>query len=336
MSKPKFSKSDVAREYVRRFPKSSKRAIARMLVRDYPSVWLTLNAADLTVRYVTGSLGQRSAQAASHKELFHKGHKGLPELPEGITSFVDWKPVVVPGETKTLILPDVHIPYHDKAALLTAIEYGVARNPTHILLNGDWMDFFSVSFWEKDPRKRDLKREIDMGRDMLSYLRCRFPDAQIIFKIGNHEERWERYLSVKAPELLGVEDFEIRNVLRLEKMGVDLVSDMRPLKFGELFVVHGHEFKWGITNPVNPARGFFMRAQDHCLGSHLHRTSSHSEKKMDGEVISTWSTGCLCDLHPDYQPINKWNHGFAYLEVDKRGMFQLDNRKVIDGEVYRD
>jgi predicted phosphodiesterase len=334
----RFNKSDVAREYVTKFPKTSKAALARMLLRDHPTLWNSIEHARGAVNTVTGTNGGRHRLKTAHKELFRPGTEGngMPELPEGITSFRDWAPVPIKGETRTLILADLHIPYHVKSCVELAIQYGKDRNPTHIIINGDGSDFFSVSFWEKDPRKRNLKNEIDMVRQFLDFLRVTFPEAEIIFKVGNHEERWERYLAVKAPELLGVEDFELQKIFRLRKNRIKLIEDMRPIKLGQLYIVHGHEFKWGITNPVNPARGFYLRAQEHCLGSHLHRTSSHSETSLSGEVTSTWSTGCLCDLHPDYSPINKWNHGFAYVETDTKGLFNVDNRKIIDGAIYKD
>ena len=50
--------------------------------------------------------------------------------------------------------------------------------------------------------------------------------------------------------------------------------------------------------------------------------------------MSTWSTGCLCDLHPDYRPLNNWNHGFAIVEVAKDGTFQVQNKTVINGTIY--
>lgn len=52
------------------------------------------------------------------------------------------------------------------------------------------------------------------------------------------------------------------------------------------------------------------------------------------QVTGTWSTGCLCDLHPDYAPLNKWNHGFAFVEVFNGGKFEVQNLFISDGKVY--
>lgn len=333
-----FSKADITREYVEKFKLASKAAIARIMFRDHPLIWSTVAAARSSVNFVTGTMGNKSRKTEHRTDLHRPGRtgNGFPNIPRGLTHFREWAPFDILEARRTLILPDAHIPYHDKRAIDTAIAYGVHRNSNLIIINGDWSDFFSLSFWEKDPRKRKLKNEIDIIRQSLRHVRGKFRKARIVYKIGNHEERWERYLALKAPELLGVEDFELTKILWLDDLGIEVVTDKRPIQLGKLFVIHGHEFKFGITSPVNPARGFYMRAKETCIGSHLHQTSSHSEKSLSGEIISTWSTGCLCDLHPDYSPLNKWNLGFAYVETAGGGQFQMDNRKIIGGRTYRD
>jgi predicted phosphodiesterase len=233
-----------------------------------------------------------------------------------------------------LVLADIHLPYHDRDALLLALKYGLDRKADTILLNGDTADFFAVSHWERDPRKRDLPGEIAAVRTFLEALREGFPKARIIFKLGNHEERWERYLFAKAPEVVGLDIFELGKILEFDDLGIEEVRDMRPIRLGKLNVIHGHEYRFALSNPVNPARGFYLRAKTHVLGAHLHQSSQHTEKSLEGLVIGTWSTGCLCGLHPDYRPLNNWSHGFAFVEVVKDGGFHVANPRIIGGNIY--
>jgi len=258
----------------------------------------------------------------------------MDELPPALTHFSDWRAVPIEGPHRVLVLSDIHVPFHDLAAIKLAIEYGIKRDATMVLLNGDIVDFYAVSQWEKDPRRRDFPGEVRAGRQFLKALRSAFPDARIIFKEGNHEERYERYLRMKAPELIGLPDFEWGSVYGLDEWGIERVGEKRPIRLGKLHVIHGHEYRFAISNPVNPARGFFLRAKTHVLGGHLHQTSQHSEKDLTGNVVSAWSVGCLCDLHPDFRPLNGWCHGFAYIEVDKNGAFRVENLRVIDGKVW--
>jgi hypothetical protein len=49
--------------------------------------------------------------------------------------------------------------------------------------------------------------------------------------------------------------------------------------------------------------------------------------------MSCWSVGGLCNLRPKYMPLNKWNHGFATIEIHTDGMWSVENKKIISGRV---
>jgi predicted phosphodiesterase len=331
-------KKQIVTGLLRRFPEAGSLTLARIAYRENPLVWPRLEAARSAFRLLRGASGNgHRAENNGGKEFYREPRKsGDPfgAIPEGKTHFEDWKAYVLAGPLNALIIADLHIPYHKKTPLVAALKEGQRRKVDTVVLNGDVADFFSVSFWEKDPRERDLANEIKTVRDFLKTLRGMFPKARIVFEEGNHEERWERYLKVKAPELLGVPEFQIESVFQLDNVGIEYVGEKRPLKLGKLNVLHGHAFRFAIAGPVNPARGFFLKAKTHCIGSHLHHSSQHSEKNLEGEVISTWSTGCLCETATDYSPINNWNHGCAFVETDKAGAFQVDNKRIFHGKVY--
>lgn len=306
-----------------------------MAYRDHGALFASPDAARTATRTARGNQGNRSRQRATHPRPNGTCHDTFEALPNPKTHFAGgWGAVQFDGPMRALILADSHIPYHDQTALDAALEYGLEHSADFILLNGDIADCFSVSFWENDPRQRCFPVERDAVRSFLRALRSRFPKARIVYKLGNHEERYIRYMMRKAPELLGLAEFEFQNVFGLPELKIQFVDGMRPIRLGKLNVIHGHEYRFAISNPVNPARGFFLRAKTHCLGGHLHQSSQHSEKNLEQKVVSTWSTGCLCDLHPDYRPLNGWNHGFAFVEVARDGVFNVANLKVIEGKVY--
>jgi hypothetical protein len=174
--------------------------------------------------------------------------------------------------------------------------------------------------------------ELQMGRDFLKMLKEMF-NCPIYYKIGNHEKRYEDYLMIKAPELLGIDDFKLEQLLRFREFGVTLVKDKQMAMAGKLPILHGHEWYGGFAPPVNPARGLFMKAKESALVGHHHRTSEHTEKTLGGHVITTWSTGCLCGLEPEYAPYNGYNSGFAFVEVAKNGHYNVKNIRIIDGNI---
>lgn len=332
MVKPKINKTEIAAEICREFPDAATLTLARMLYKRSPELFNSVEHARSMIRGARGSNGQyHRACGLTRKDVERKLKAGDPfaKLPEPLRHFEHWAVQTLPP-ARTALLSDLHIPFHDEAAVKAALHHVRRWKAERIILNGDLADFFSCSFWEKDPRKRDLAVEVGMVREFLAVLRGAMPRCEIIYKVGNHEERWERYLSVKAPELLGMAEFRLYKVLHMDRHGVRVIGDRQPVRIGKhLHVVHGHEFARDTFGaPVNAARGLYLRGKINAVCGHWHHTSAHAEKGMDGRVVSTWSTGCLCDLHPDYAPLNKWNHGFATVEFD-RDAFNLQNHKIL-------
>jgi predicted phosphodiesterase len=245
-----------------------------------------------------------------------------------------WQHVEFSGAHTVLGIYDAHIPYHDEAVLKLIIQAGQRAECDMVLLGGDFADCFALSKWEPDPRHRDFPAEIRAVKDGLKMVRNAFPKARIVWQLGNHEDRFERYMQHKCPELLGVDQFTYSEIYHTEEYGVELVGEKRPILLGKLHLIHGHEYSFPISNPVNPARGLFLRAKTHAVCGHFHQTSQHSEKRLDDKVVSCWSIGCACQLHPRYRPMNNWNHGFAIFRTDKTGAFDVESRKIIDGKVY--
>jgi predicted phosphodiesterase len=328
-----------ANQYLRgliaKHQKSSHRQIARVAYKTHPELWTNVDACQTMVRYLRGAQGGRSRKYATHTDREnYKPTSGVLPLPKPLTHFNKWVAVCFDGPLRALVLSDIHLPYHDGTALEIALERGEQDKVNFILLNGDTFDFYGISRWEKDPRKRDFPGEIQIGKDFLAHLRSRFPKAKIVFKWGNHDERWDIHFKQKAPELLGIPEFELETIFQFDRLKIQSVKEMRPIKLGELHLIHGHEYRFPIANPVNAARGFFLRTGLSCIGGHLHQTSQHSQKRMDDHVVTCWSTGCLCDLHPDYAPLNQWNHGFARVDIDKNGAYDVRNLRIIHGKAY--
>jgi len=245
----------------------------------------------------------------------------------------DRNPISFTGSAKVLILADAHIPYHNVEALEVAIKEGKRRGVNVVLLNGDFADCYSQSAHENDPKKRDTLEEVSKTKQGLEYIQAQFPKARIVYKMGNHELWWDRYLWRKAPELCGLPTTTFEAQVRPEKSRIEFVDHLRAIKIGSLLVLHGHEYRFAISNPVNPARGLFLRTKTTSLCSHFHQRSEHSERDGNGKLITTWSTGCLCDLSPDYASRNNWSHGFAVVDLFD-GEFDVHNLKILNGKVY--
>lgn len=330
-----INRSEVAADYVRRFPKAGSLTLARLAYKENPSLWVNVEAARQSVRYVRGAFGATKRKYATVPRELRANGNAFENLPAPIKSFdEEWGAVQLQGPAKCLVLCDLHIPFYDKTAVVEALKYGVDRSADTVILLGDIGDFFAESFWEKDPRKRDFPGELKAVKAFLGVMRERFSKARLIYKLGNHEDRHLRYMRVKAPELLGVPEFEFDSILDLANFGITSVGDNRPIRLGKLNMIHGHEYKFAISNPVNPARGLYLRGKSHGVCGHFHQSSNHTETTIEGKVISTWSIGALCDMHPEYRPLNNWSQGFAFVEVDADGAFHVQNLRIVNGQVY--
>lgn len=320
------TKNDVAVLFVQRHPEVSTRTLAKLLFNEHPEVFGNYDTARNAVRRCRGEL-ERGVGHGSAKRSHDKRNK--PTMPGSLAT--EWEPYMVPGK-RIGILSDLHVPYHDERAVNAAIKFLKEKKIDTLLINGDLADFYSFSRFTKNPALRDPVRDVDSVRAMLEYLRYTFPKAKIIYKFGNHDERWELWVQEKAPEIWGIAALDLGTVLGVEKLGIEVVRNKRRCVIEELSVLHGHELFRGFAPPVNPARGAFVKTTSCTLVGHHHQTSEHSESTMDGRQISCWSTGCLCELRPQYAPINRYNHGFAYVERNGTD-WTVDNVKIRNGKI---
>lgn len=324
-------KKQIVVEYLEKFPKSTTNSIARLIYDTFPLDFNNFESVRSMVRKYRGERGESNVTVLSQRTEDQRKQAMSHKLPE--SDYTTTAPFIIPkGQNNILILSDIHFPYQDNQALELAINYGIEQGVNAVYLNGDILDFFQLSRFTKDRRLRDLAGELQIGRDFLKLMQETF-NCPIYYKIGNHEKRYEDYLMIKAPELLGIDDFKLEQLLRFREFGVTLVKDKQMALAGKLPILHGHEWHGGFAPPVNPARGLFMKAKESALVGHHHRTSEHTEKSLSGQVTTTWSTGCLCGLQPDYQPYNNYNHGFAHVKVDKDGNYELKNIRIIDYKI---
>ena len=323
-----MTRQQVINKALTKFADTPTLTIAKMLYKEHPSMFKSLEVCRSAVRYSRGNMGKVNRKQSSpkhHREPEKAGFSMSP--PKSIAK--PFKNFKLP-EGKSLVISDVHVPYHDDKALDVCLEYADKYEPDNIVMNGDILDFFSVSRWEKNPEERNLARELQLNRQFLAHLRERYPKSRIIYKMGNHEERWEKYMWTKAPEVCGVADFELYKLLDFAKWGIEEVKGKQKMKAGKnLTLIHGHEL-FGSNAPVNFARTLQTNLGVCTIAGHRHNTSEHSQKNADNKYVTCWSLGCLCDMAPEYAVINKWTHGFATMELSGNN-FHVNNMRIVNG-----
>ena len=312
------------------------------MYKEHPLLFTNIEDARARLRTIEGKSGDKNRKDTVNKEMFLEGER--PKNPYALpkSEEKEYLPYIIEGPQRIAALFDVHAPYHSIEALTAALDFLSDKDITTLLIGGDFFDFYGMSRYAKDPDKRNTAEEIKIGVELLNKIFDELKPEKVVFKYGNHDERFEHYIWQKFAEIPQLTDFEEMKQISLEtilrnRLGkdfpIDFVTDKRIIKVGNLNVAHGHEFPSGISSPVNIARGLYLRAKANTICGHHHRSSSHVEQDINGQMITTWSVGSLCELHPLYMPINSWNHGVALITLDESGVVDVQNKRIKNGRI---
>lgn len=331
-----MKKADIVRQYRLKYPDMPSLKLARIIYKENNLLYRDVENIRNALRYVEGKSGKKSKRNYIKNSSFYM-KESRPKNPYNLPESHQEKrePFILPkGCDNILLISDIHIPYHDIEAVTLALEYGQKEKVNTIFINGDLIDNHQVSKFESNPKKRSVKQEFDATKAFLVSLRLAFPDASIYWLKGNHCIRWEKFLLMKVREIWDDPYFTLEERLRLNEEKIVMIDDKTLVKAGKLSITHGHHVFKGVFSPVNPARGAFLRAKQSVIVGHLHRSSYHPEVDLDGKVIGCWSTGCLCELKPDYSPlVSNSQHGFAHILVEGNGDFTVKNYQIINGKI---
>lgn len=333
MGKPAIMKPIIV-EFLRKHKDMPIRTAARQLYNLHPGVFSSMENLRTNINRVVGKNGKQSREYI--KDLVRTPEEGnlwknyLPR-PEASTFEIYKTPTLV--DLRYLVIGDWHSPYHDYGAVGCIIQAAIDAKCNAIIALGDMADCYSISRFDRDPRNRNLQYEIDTLKGIFDTLRRAIKPIKFIWKLGNHEDRVEKYLFRKAKELVGLNVMKTRTLFDIDK-NIDIVTATNPIRHKALTLIHGDEMGATMVPPVNGARGLFLKANACVVGAHRHTTSEHTETTLRGETITCWSIGCGCDLHPQYAPLNKWNHGFGFLETSAKGEFwKFQNKRIVKGNV---
>lgn len=325
-----MNKSDVARSYRTKHKDYPTLKLARIMYNENDLLFADVEDARSILRYIEGKKGSAQRKKVEKTEFYKE--EARPYNPYNLpnTEAEPYEHFIMPYHERVLILNDIHLPYHDIDALTAAFNYGKTKEPDAIFLNGDILDIHTLSYFEKDPKKKNFAYELDVFKNFMEILYNTFK-CKIYYKFGNHEERYDKFLNEKAKELRGVEEFELENIIR-KRADCEIIRDKRIVVINGLPYIHGHEFGRAVFSPVNAARGLFMQAKHSAVKGDCHTTSEHTEPNIFGKIMTTYSIGALCGLTPKWLPLNKWNHGVG-LQFNDGDKYSLDNRRIYKGEV---
>jgi len=321
-------KSNIIKDNLQKYPNVASLTLAKAIYKTNKDTFISVEEVRNSIRYYRGANGKKHLKSAPDKFLTADKIAQKYNIPKSIN--IDYKPHILTGN-HGLIFGDTHFPFHSEDALKAMFDHTVKNDYDFILLNGDILDFYEVSDFDKRPGISKLLDEIAMTKAFLAELKRLYPKARIIFKAANHEARLEKYVCRKAPELYGLEAIRLENLLGLFDLGISYIEADTYIDLAGLAVLHGHEIK--ISGGQNPAASLYRATGVTAICNHFHRTSSHSATRLGRIVDMDWSIGAMCQLSPEYARSNQWNLGFAeYHRLDDT-YWHIDNKTIINNRI---
>jgi len=325
------SNSDIIKNYLREHPNMSSHMCARNIYNENSLLFNSIEYVRAQVRYFKGSLGKKNMSGLKTDEFLTPEKKAVKyNLPEPVQQ-EEYKPFVISGN-RGLILGDVHIPFQNNNAIETMLDYTCKQDLDFVLLNGDIMDCYSLSKFLKTPDKTRLQEEREKTKQFLDVIKSVFPKSKIFYKLGNHEKRLEDFLKLKAPELYGMPEYRLDVLLDLFNKQIQHIDEDTYIDLHGLSIFHFHELQ-GSLSTIAPAYSLIQKTKTDSLCAHGHRTSNYTDYTATGKEIKGFTVGCLCEMHPEYARINKWNHGFAIYERLDDNTYHVHNKRIINERI---
>lgn len=203
--------------------------------------------------------------------------------------------------------PGIVTPAHE--ALCTLAK---ELKPAMVVLNGDLLDGARISrhariMWEKQP---ELREELHAVQDRCAELERAAGGAELIRTIGNHDARFENYLSANAPELE-------------EMTGSTLIDYLPRWRAGWSVHVNAGTDGWTVIRHrpvgggIHAAYNSTLRAGTHYVHGHLHKLQVTPWADYRGRRFGV-DTGTLAEPagpqfnYTEAAPLN-WASGFVVL-----------------------
>jgi predicted phosphodiesterase len=230
---------------------------------------------------------------------------------------------------RIFFIPDLHCPYEDKRATELMFDAMSHFRPDTVVIMGDFIDCLAVSHWSKDPRRaQSLKQEVDKAKSYLDRITAR----RKVFIAGNHEDRLQRYLQEKAPELL--EFVDIPSLLDLEKKKWEYVPYKASTTIGKIHITHDV----GSAGRYNAYKALDT-FQASIVTGHTHRLAYVVEGDATGSCQVSTQFGWLGDVEQisymhEINAKRNWALGMGYGYHDRKtGLVYLVPAPIVNYSV---
>lgn len=261
------------------------------------------------------------------------------------------------GYTRHVAYHDVHVPHQIPFGPI--LEFQREYKPTHIIINGDFLNLEHASHWNEglfqrigfDSVGEALRKELQAGQELIADIRRASPNAELYFVPGNHEQ-WLYWCALYYPQLgiyLGKEvskhykadlaregDVALQELLtrylQADKFKMRVLPYNEPLDIGNIRYLHGHQLTVANSQKLYPTKNLVFGHW------HTHNTVTLNDSGDPRYVVQHVAVPCMTKLGPKSHAYNqskskRWLNGFWLADVLPNGLFDGRVKKVLGGEI---
>ena len=242
---------------------------------------------------------------------------------------------------RTVIVPDLQVPYHDEVAVKNVASFIKAYRPDSVITLGDEIDLPQISRWtEGTPGwfEQTLGDDRDQAVEVLWSLVEHSKEAHMIR--SNHTDRLYNVIMKKIPAFLALPELRFEKFMRLDELGI--TYHKKPYAFQKGWVaVHGDE------QGINPNAGLTAlgAARRHGLSvicGHTHRAGVSAFTEASGgkigRILRGVEGGHLMDVRKAgyTKGTMNWQQAFVLVEDTQVTLINLekDGTFVVNGRRY--
>jgi hypothetical protein len=246
---------------------------------------------------------------------------------------------------RTVVVPDLQVPYHDPIAVKNVAAYIKAVRPDSVVTLGDEIDLPQISRWtENTPGwyEQTLAADRDEAVEVLWSLVEHTKDAHMIR--SNHTDRLYNVIMKKIPAFLALPELRFEKFMKLDELGITYHKKPYNVARG-IIALHGDE------QSVKPTPGLtaLEAARRHGISvicGHTHRAGQSAFTEASGgkigRILRGWEGGHLMDVRQAHYTKGTMNWQQAFIVIEEIGTnvqvsiinLEKDGTFVVSGKRY--
>jgi hypothetical protein len=246
---------------------------------------------------------------------------------------------------RTVVVPDLQVPYHDPIAVKNVAAYIKAVRPDSVVTLGDEIDLPMISRWhENSPGwyEQTLDNDRNETVEVLWSLVEHAKEAHMIR--SNHTDRLYNVIMKKIPAFLALPELRFEKFMKLDELGITYHKKPYAVARG-IIAVHGDE------QSVKPTPGLtaLEAARRHGISvicGHTHRAGQSAFTEASGgkigRILRGYESGHLMDVRQAHYTKGTMNWQQAFIIIEEVGTnvqvslinLEKDGTFVVGGKRY--